>query len=132
MEKQKESQRIIQDETQTGLLLNFEKIGFISTMAKYMKRYFFIGGLAGIGLLFNGCFPGYVSSQPSYTETYRPSSPSSVHVWVEGSWAWNRHSKTYVQTNGHWAKPNHHRKFVAGHWKSTPKGHRWVKGHWTR
>jgi len=107
-------------------------ISLISRIINNMKKYFYIGGIAGVGLLFNGCFPGYVSTQPTYTETYRSESPSNVHIWVDGNWHYNHSTQTYVHSDGYWTKSNHGRKFVPGHWKSTPKGHRWVNGHWTR
>lgn len=130
MKKQTDLNKNVQDDTQRESLLNTDEFGFIAKSGKYLKKYLFIGGLAGIGLLFNGCFPGYVTSEPTYIETSRPSSPSNVHVWVDGNWTWNRQSRTYVQHDGYWDRPHHNRKFVAGHWTTTPKGHKWSKGHW--
>jgi len=114
----------------TNGLLNVEKIGVFKKTFKHLKKYLYIGGLAGIGLLFNGCFPGYMSSEPTYVENSRPSQPSSLHVWVDGNWVWSRSTKTYVYRDGYWKKTHHHRKYVAGHWNSGSKGHKWAKGHW--
>ena len=132
MKKQTVLQRDIQNETQKESLLNTDGIGFISRTSKRLKKYLYIGGLAGVGLLFNGCFPGYVGSEPVYVETTRSSSPSGAHVWVDGDWEWNRQSQTYVHQEGYWHKPYHGRKFIAGHWTSTSRGHSWIKGHWER
>jgi hypothetical protein len=132
MKKHDELQKTFLGATQNELLLNTEEIGHFKRTFKHLKKYLYIGGLAGIGLLFNGCFPGYISSEPTYVETSRPSSPSNVHVWVDGNWNWNRHTRTYEHRDGYWSKPHQNRRFVAGHWNSTPRGHVWVNGHWTR
>jgi hypothetical protein len=132
MKKHDELQKTFRGATQNELLTNTAEIGPLKKSFKHLKKYLYIGGLAGIGLLFNGCFPGYISSEPTYVETSRPSSPSNVHVWVDGNWAWNRHSGTYEHRDGYWSKPHQNRKYTAGHWNSTPKGHRWVDGHWSR
>jgi hypothetical protein len=132
MEKQKESQENVREDGRKKAFLNVDRIGLNTLKYKCVKRYICIGGVAVVALLFSGCFPGYISSEPTYTETSRPSTPSDVHVWVEGNWEWNRSNQTYVHRDGHWSKPHHSRKFIAGHWTSSERGHRWVNGHWER
>jgi hypothetical protein len=98
----------------------------------FFKRAINLFLLSGIALLFNGCLPGYVGSEPAYLNATRSESPGNGQVWVDGGWKWDRKAQAYEQQDGYWKKPYIGRKFVPGRWKSTPKGHRWVRGHWAR
>ena len=98
-----------------------------------MKKIYFLASLAGILLLMSSCSTqGYVSSEPTYTESVRPQRPSSMHVWIDGDWVFNRQSRVYVHQNGYWQKPGRGRTYISGSWQSTPQGLRWQTGHWQR
>lgn len=98
-----------------------------------MKKLFYLAGLAVVLLVLNGCSAtGYVASEPAYVEYSRPARPSSLHVWVDGDWVYNRQTRLYVQNNGYWHRPNRGRVYVSGSWQTTPQGHRWQSGHWQR
>lgn len=98
-----------------------------------MKKLFYLAGLAVVLLVLNGCSAtGYVTSEPAYVEYSRPARPSSLHVWVDGDWVYNRQTRLYVQNNGYWHRPNRGRVYVSGSWQTTPQGHRWQSGHWQR
>lgn len=132
MKKHGEFQENVQLDIKEKQKLNIDAKVLITKKYKNLKKYLCIGGIVGAGLLFNGCYPGYVASEPVYTETYRPESPGNMHIWVEGNWNYNHSTQSYVHKDGYWKKSHHGRKFIPGHWVSTPKGHRWIDGHWTR
>jgi hypothetical protein len=97
-----------------------------------VRMLFFMAGLAGMGFFMNSCVAGYVGSEPIYVESFRPTAPSNVHVWIDGDWGWNFQRHVYVQKTGYWVKPRQGQAFVSGSWKSTPNGKSWSKGHWQR
>jgi hypothetical protein len=102
------------------------------SVRKQVKKVFYLSGLVGVGLLLKSCMPGYVGSEPSYVEGTRPSQPSSLHVWVDGDWSYNRQNRAYVHNNGYWSQPRQGHTYVTGHWQSGPKGHSWTKGRWQK
>jgi hypothetical protein len=98
-----------------------------------MKKIIYLSSLAGILLFLSSCTAiGYVESEPAYVVYSRPAPPSSLHVWIDGDWVFNRQSHVYVQQQGYWSKRNRGRSYVSGHWQSTPKGKTWSKGHWQK
>jgi hypothetical protein len=127
---------IFQEDAQVAIRLakhtGTNEISFISRVGKNLKKIVIIGSLAGMGLLVNGCATGYVASEPAYVEYNRPAQPSSVHVWVNGDYAYNHRSRVYVQKHGYWHKPNNNSTYVQGHWQSSPRGSYWVNGTWHR
>jgi hypothetical protein len=76
------------------------------------------------------CELGYVSQEPTYAPVERPQQPSTVHVWVNDGWAYNRQSRSYVQRNGYWAMPRSGRAYNQGYWRKSRRGSVWVNGHW--
>jgi hypothetical protein len=123
---QKEAQVAIRPEP----ILNKREFRVFTKVSKPFKMLVYAAGLAGIGLLFNGCMAGYVASEPSYVEVSRPPRPSNLSVWIEGDWNWNNQTHVYVQRTGYWENPRQGRSYVSGHWQTTPRGKSWSKGHW--
>lgn len=73
-----------------------------------------------------------VKVRPVAPVVVRPASPSTYHVWVGGSWKWNRRTKSYDWINGYWAKPRRHGSvWIEGHWRSARGGWKYVPGHWS-
>jgi hypothetical protein len=103
-----------------------------SKTGRNLKKFFYIAGIAGLGLLFNGCRVGYIANEPTYVEYTRPASPGNDRIWRDGDWAWNRQTHVYVQRAGFWEKPNQRRSYTAGHWQSNPRGQYWVRGSWQK
>lgn len=96
------------------------------------RKIIFIASLAGIGLFFNACSTGYVTTEPAYIEYSRPVQPSSMHIWIDGDWTYRSQSHSYVQGNGHWSRPVQGSTYVKGSWQTTSKGHQYSKGYWKR
>ncbi len=64
---------------------------------------------------------------------HKPAKAKKGHVWRDGHWHWDTHSKKYIWKKGQWAKHKKGHKWVAGHWVDVPgKGHKWVPGHWKK
>ena len=95
-----------------------------------MKKLFYIISLIGIVSLLNACSAGYVSIEPSYQETYRPTRPSNSHIWIEGNWYWNNRTRSYYHRDGNWTIPRQGRYYEPGHWVQTRRGYRWLPGRW--
>ncbi|PKP33077.1 MAG: hypothetical protein CVU00_11110 [Bacteroidetes bacterium HGW-Bacteroidetes-17] len=121
-----------QDAIKFEPLLISKETGFIAKIGKGMKKVIFIGGLAGIGLLFTGCAPRYVATVPAYHEYSRPQRPSDQYIWIDGNWTYNRQTNMYVQQNGYWQRPHQSRTFVRGYWQASPRGHYWIPGKWQK
>ncbi|HAG16158.1 MAG TPA: hypothetical protein DCG69_06480 [Bacteroidales bacterium] len=107
-------------------------LGIASKVRTHVKRFIFMGSVAAMGLFFNSCVAGYVTTEPSYVEYSRPQRPNDSYVWVDGDWVYNRSSNVYVQKNGYWVQPRQERVYVTGHWQSTPRGKHWVPGQWQK
>jgi hypothetical protein len=126
---------IFQEDAQVAICIaqntGTKEFSFVSRIVKNLKKIVIIGSLAGMGLLLNSCAVGYVDTEPAYVEYNRPAQPSSVHVWVNGYYAYNHRSHIYVQKHGYWHKPNKS-TYVQGHWQSSPRGSYWVNGTWQR
>lgn len=98
-----------------------------------MKKLYFLAVLAVSLLMMSSCTTqGYVTSEPTYTEYARPERPSSLYVWIDGDWVYNRQTKVYVRKNGYWQRPSRGRTYVSGTWQSSPQGLYWQTGHWQR
>lgn len=95
-----------------------------------MKKLILFTSLVGFLFLLNACGPAYVSVRPSYSESVRPTSPSSTHVWVDGNWVYSRRTHAYSRHNGYWSAPNRGRTYTPGQWKTTRRGDHWVQGRW--
>jgi hypothetical protein len=123
----------IQDAAKAETLTGTRATAVVSKSGRPLKQIAYVTGLAGILFCFNGCFStGYVTTEPVYVQHSRPAQPSTLHVWIDGDWGWNRSNKNYVQRNGYWKKPSQNKTYVTGSWKVTPKGHAWSKGHWKK
>jgi hypothetical protein len=96
------------------------------------RKIIFIASLAGLSLLVNSCVAGYVTTEPAYVEYSRPPRPSSMHIWIDGDYAWNNQTHVYVQRAGYWEQPRQNQVYVTGHWQSGPKGKSWSNGHWQK
>ena len=93
-----------------------------------MKRILNLLQCLAFMALFTSCSAGYVETEPTYVEVYRPVQPAPHYVWVNDNWVWR--NRTYMHQNGYWDRPRANRVYVPGHWKKEPRGHRWVKGRW--
>lgn len=81
--------------------------------------------------LFISCSSGrYVSSEPRRVEMIRPRQPSSLHVWIDGDWIWQKDTRTYRNSYGRWELPNRNRNYIPGYWENRKKGKRWMPGRW--
>jgi hypothetical protein len=132
MGKNENFQSEVLDDSKNGGLLSVTEINGTVSLGKKLRRTFYLFCMIGIGFLLKSCMPGYVGSEPSYVEGVRPSQPSSLHVWVDGDWLYNRHNHAYTHGNGYWTRPREGRTFVSGHWQSDARGHSWTKGSWQR
>ena len=133
MKKNEALQKDVPDEIKWEPLSGVSEIGVVAKVSKHLKKFIFIASLAGVGLCFNACTTtGYVASEPTYLESARPQQPSTLHIWVDGDWVYNRQSRNYVHNDGYWEVPNQDRRYVTGHWQSSPRGYYWVRGHWQR
>jgi len=132
MEKNKDLQKTVQDAIKSEPLLNAGETGVNAKVSRHLKKFIYLASLAVIGIFLNGCMAGYVATEPVYVEYARPAQPSNLHVWINGDYAYNRQSRTYVQSNGYWEKPNQGRTYVSGHWQTTPRGNYWAKGRWQK
>jgi hypothetical protein len=99
-------------------------------VSRHFKKFILLISLVGAGILFKGCMAGYVATEPSYVEFYRPAQPSHAQLWIEGDWSWNNRTHVYVQNTGYWTNPRQGQTYVSGYWKTTPRGKSWSKGHW--
>ena len=99
---------------------------------KQFRKIIFIGSLAVMGFCVNSCVAGYVETEPAYVEYSRPPRPSSMHIWIDGDYAWNNQTHVYVQRAGYWEQPRQGQVFVTGHWQSGPKGKSWTNGRWEK
>jgi hypothetical protein len=73
-----------------------------------------------------------VKVRPVAPVVIRPACPSAHHVWVGGSWTWNRKARNYVWTDGYWARPRRHGvTWVDGHWRASRGGWKYIHGHWS-
>lgn len=64
-----------------------------------------------------------VKVRPVAPVVVRPTCPSSHHVWVGGSWKWNRRMNNYEWVNGYWVRPRSHGAvWVDGYWRATRGG----------
>lgn len=125
-------QRDLQDVIQCESLSGTIETSFVEKVGMNLKRIIYVTSLAGMGLFFYACAPGYVATQPAYVEYTRPAQPSGLHVWIDGDWRYSRQTHAYERRNGYWEKPNQGRTYVSGHWQSTPRGQYWVAGRWQR
>lgn len=125
-------QKVVPEETSTGLLLNAPQMSPGKKTGRGLKKLFFITSFAVIVLLFNGCMAGYIANEPVYVEYARPASPGNTHVWIDGGWAWDRPSHMYVQRTGYWERPNQRKEFIPGHWQADSRGRYWVRGRWQK
>ena len=132
MRKNEVLQKDVQDAIKLKPLLNAEETGIITKTGKRLKKIIYITSLAGIGLLLNSCFAGYVTTEPVYVEYARPARPSNVHIWINGDWAYNYHTHAYVQKTGYWVMPGQGRTYVSGQWQTTPRGKHWAPGRWQK
>ena len=106
--------------------------GIFSKAGSRIRKVILLTCLAGTGIFFTGCFPGYVASEPSYVQYDRPARPNSMSVWIDGDWGWNNQTHVYVQRAGYWDRPRQGQSYVSGSWRSTPNGKSWSKGHWQK
>lgn len=73
-----------------------------------------------------------VKIRPVAPIVVKPVCPSPHHIWVGGSWKWNRKARNYVWVDGYWTQPRKHGTFwVEGHWRSTRRGWKYIPGHWS-
>ena len=93
-------------------LLNTAGRDVNAKFSKHLRNFVYISSLAAIGLLFNGCFGGYVATEPSYVEYSRPPRPNDLSIWIDGDWGWNNQTHVYVQKAGYWDKPRQGQTFV--------------------
>ena len=73
-----------------------------------------------------------VKVRPVAPVVVKPACPAPGHVWVSGSWKWNKKTRNYVWVDGHWVKP--HRLgagWIDGHWRTTRGGWKYIPGHWS-
>jgi hypothetical protein len=132
MKKNEDSKKEVQNAIRREPLLNAAGTCAKSKFSRHLKKFVYISGLAALGLFFNGCYVGYVATEPSYVEYSRPPRPNNLSIWIDGDWGWNNQTHVYVQRAGYWEKPRQNQTFVAGHWSTTPRGRTWAKGHWQR
>jgi hypothetical protein len=132
MKKNEDLKKDVQNVIKREPLLNTAGQDVNSKFSKHLKNFVYISSFAAIGLLFNGCFGGYVATEPSYVEYSRPPRPNDLSIWIDGDWGWNNQTHLYVQKAGYWDKPRQGQTFVSGSWKTTPRGRSWAKGHWQK
>ena len=131
MKSHEDLQKVVQNEILPESLNLKPGTGIIAKSGKSFTKLIYLTSIVGIGLLFNACTTtGYVATEPVYIEHARPAQPSTLHVWVDGDWVYNRQTRVYVRNEGYWQKPNTHRTYVQGSWQSSPRGHYWSHGHY--
>lgn len=86
--------------------------------------------LVSVVFICASCQLGYVSLEPAYVQMPRPQQPSTVHIWVNDGWVYDRRSRNYVQHNGYWAMPRRGRAYNQGYWRKSRRGSVWVNDHW--
>lgn len=69
-----------------------------------------------------------VRVRPMAPRYVQPRRPSAVHIWIDGSWLWNRGQ--YVYQAGYWAMPRQREVWVQGHWERGHGGWCWADGYW--
>jgi hypothetical protein len=131
MKKENEGQTNIQDSVNLETSLD-TSANACSLSYKNLKKGIYLTGLVCAAFFFHACMVGYAETEPVYVESVRPAAPSSVHVWIDGDWAYNRHTHGYVRNQGYWVKPAPNKTYVQGHWQAHPQGHTWTRGHWQR
>jgi hypothetical protein len=132
MKRNEEVQKDFKDSIGKESSLNAAEICVKAKSGNHLRKIVLIANLVGIGLLLNSCMAGYVASEPVYVEYARPQRPSNINIWVDGNWAYNRQTHTYVQRPGYWENPRQGQNYVPGYWQATPRGKSWVKGQWKR
>jgi hypothetical protein len=132
MENTKDFKNDVDSEIKSNELLKTSETGVITKISRNFKKVIYITSLAGMGLFLNSCVAGYIGTEPSYVEFSRPARPSTLHVWIDGDWAWNNQTHVYVQKTGHWQKPYQGQTYFPGYWQTGPKGKSWAPGHWQR
>jgi hypothetical protein len=132
MKKIEDCPKYVQNIIKRDPLLKSNESGFNTKIGKNLKRFIYISSLAGMGLFFNSCIGGYVTTEPTYVEIARPVRPSNLHIWVDGNWVYSRHTHSYARNEGSWQQPVRGRTYVSGHWQTSAKGHSWTPGYWQR
>jgi hypothetical protein len=130
MKRNESIQKVVQKAIKCDSVMNAAEISVNAKFGKYLKRFFLLASLAGIGLFLNSCMSGYVATEPTYTVYARPPQPSNLHIWIGDDWNWNSQNHMYVQKSGYWEQPRHGHTYVTGHWQTTPRGKSWSKGYW--
>lgn len=132
MKRNEEFKKVVKDGIRHESSLNAAVTCLKAKSGNHFRKIVLIANLAGMGLLLNSCMVGYVASEPVYVEYVRPQRPSGVNIWVDGNWAYNRQTHTYVQRAGYWENPRQDQTYSPGYWQATPRGKSWVKGQWKR
>jgi hypothetical protein len=132
MKKNEDLQKAVQCTIKGRPILNAAGNGVNTKFSKQLKKLVYITSLAAMGLFFNGCMAGFVTTEPSYVEYSRPPRPNNLSIWIDGDWGWNSQTHVYVQKAGYWERPRQNQTFVSGHWQTTPRGRTWAKGHWQK
>lgn len=101
MKRNESLQKVVQKTIKSELVMNAAETSGDAKFGKYLKRFFLLVSLAGIGLLLNSCMAGYVATEPAYTVYARPPQPSNLHIWINGDWGWNSQRHMYVQKTGY-------------------------------
>lgn len=67
---------------------------------------------------------------PPLQREYRPSRPSRDHVWIPGSWDWQRNDWVWIQ--GRWDRPSEgHASWIKARYVREGPGWRYEPGHWS-
>jgi hypothetical protein len=69
-----------------------------------------------------------VRERPIAPRYVQPRRPSSVHIWIDGGWQWNRGQ--YVYQAGYWTMPRQREVWVPGYWERSRGGWCWIEGYW--
>jgi hypothetical protein len=73
-----------------------------------------------------------VKLRPVAPVVVKPACPSPHHVWVGGSWKWNRKTRNYIWMDGYWVQPRKHSsRLVNGHCRTMRRGWKYIPGHWS-
>ncbi len=95
----------------------------------YMKRRM-IAIVVTLFVMMNAEAQVIVKVRPITPVVIKPVCPSAHHVWIGGSWRWNKRQKNYVWANGYWARPRKHGAiWREGHWRAARGGWLYVPGH---